>query len=76
MSVAGLLIGKDFEALNLRPCGSISGTRNARRLAHVPRSQVVQAYQRSDLLERRAEVLQAWSNYISSPSAAVHAELG
>ena len=33
-------------------------------LAHVPRSQVVQAYQRSDLLERRAEVLQAWSDYI------------
>ncbi len=33
-------------------------------LAHVPRSQVVQAYQRSDLLERRAEVLQAWSLYI------------
>ena len=31
-------------------------------LAHVPRSQVVQAYQRSDLLERRAEVLQAWSD--------------
>ena len=28
LSVAGLLIGKDFEALNLRPCGSISGTRN------------------------------------------------
>ena len=34
-------------------------------LAHVPRSQVVQAYQRSDLLERRAEVLQAWCDYIS-----------
>ena len=34
-------------------------------LAHVPRSQVVQAYQRSDLLERRAEVLQAWSNYVT-----------
>ena len=33
-------------------------------LAHVPRSQVVQAYQRSDLLERRARVLQAWSDYI------------
>ena len=33
-------------------------------LAHVPRSQVVQAYQRSDLLERRAEVLQVWSDYI------------
>ena len=33
-------------------------------LAHVPRSKVVQAYQRSDLLERRAEVLQAWSDYI------------
>ncbi len=32
-------------------------------LAHVPRSQVVQAYQRSDLLERRAEVLQEWSQY-------------
>ena len=35
-------------------------------LAHVPRSRVVQAYQRSDLLERRAEVLQAWCEYISS----------
>ena len=34
-------------------------------LAHVPRSQVVQAYQRSDLLERRAEVLQAWSDYVT-----------
>ena len=33
-------------------------------LAHVPRCQVVQAYQRSDLLERRAEVMQAWSDYI------------
>ncbi len=32
-------------------------------LAHVPRSRVVQAYQRSDLLERRAEVLQAWGDY-------------
>ena len=32
-------------------------------LAHVPKSRVVQAYQRSDLLERRAEVLQAWSEY-------------
>ena len=35
-------------------------------LAHVPRSRVVQAYQRSDLLERRAEVLQEWCEYISS----------
>ena len=34
-------------------------------LAHVPRSPVVQAYQRSDLLERRAQVLQAWSDYIT-----------
>jgi len=34
-------------------------------LAHVPRSQVVQAYQRSDLLTRRAEVMQAWGNYIA-----------
>ncbi len=34
-------------------------------LAHVPRSQVVQAYQRSDLLERRAEVLQEWSEYLT-----------
>ena len=33
-------------------------------LAHVPRSQVVQAYQRSDLLKRRAAVLQAWSEYL------------
>ncbi|MXW09596.1 MAG: tyrosine-type recombinase/integrase [Gammaproteobacteria bacterium] len=35
-------------------------------LAHVPRSRVVQAYQRSDLLERRAEVVQAWSDYLTS----------
>ena len=34
-------------------------------LAHVPGSRVVQAYQRSDLLERRAEVLQTWSDYVS-----------
>ena len=34
-------------------------------LAHVPSSQVVRAYQRSDLLERRAEVMQAWSNYVT-----------
>ena len=34
-------------------------------LAHVPRSRVVQAYQRSDLLERRAEVMQAWSDYVT-----------
>ena len=34
-------------------------------LAHVPKSKVVQAYQRSDLLERRAEVLQAWGDYVS-----------
>ena len=34
-------------------------------LAHMPRSQVVQAYQRSDLLERRAEVLQAWCDYVT-----------
>ena len=33
-------------------------------LAHVPRSQVVQAYQRSDLLTRRAEVMQAWGEYL------------
>ncbi len=34
-------------------------------LAHVPRSPVVRAYQRSDLLERRVEVLQAWSDYVT-----------
>lgn len=34
-------------------------------LAHVPRSRVVRAYQRSDLLERRAEVMQAWSEYVT-----------
>ena len=33
-------------------------------LAHVPKSQVVQAYQRSDLLARRAEVMQGWNDYI------------
>ena len=39
-------------------------------LAHVPRSRVVQAYQRSDLLERRAEVMQAWSDYVTPRQAA------
>ena len=34
-------------------------------LAHVPRSKVVQAYQRSDLLDRRADVLQAWCDYVT-----------
>ena len=34
-------------------------------LAHVPQSRVVQAYQRSDLLERRAEVMQAWCDYVT-----------
>ena len=34
-------------------------------LAHVPKSRVVQANQRSDLLERRAEVLQAWADYVA-----------
>ena len=34
-------------------------------LAHVPKSRVVQAYQRSDLLERRAEVMQAWGDYVT-----------
>ena len=34
-------------------------------LAHVPRSQVVQAYQRSNRLERRSEVLQRWSDYVT-----------
>ena len=33
-------------------------------LAHDPKSRVVQAYQRSDLLARRAQVLQARSEYI------------
>ena len=34
-------------------------------LTHVPKSRVVQAYQRSDLLERRGGVLQAWSDYVT-----------
>ena len=34
-------------------------------LAHVPKSRVVQAYQRSDLLERRAEVMQAWGDHVT-----------
>ena len=34
-------------------------------LAHMAKSRVVQAYQRSDLLERRAEVMQAWSDYVA-----------
>ena len=33
-------------------------------LAHVPKSKVVQAYQRSDLRERRAEVIQVGSTYL------------
>ena len=34
-------------------------------LAHLPKSRVVQAYQRSDLLERHADVLQVWSHYVT-----------
>ena len=34
-------------------------------LAHVPKSRVVQAYQRSNLLQRRAEVLEAWGGYVT-----------
>ena len=34
-------------------------------LAHVSRSQVVHAYQRSNLLKRRAQVLEAWSDYVT-----------
>ena len=33
-------------------------------LAYVPKSRVGQAYQQSDLLERRAEVRQAWRDYV------------
>ena len=43
-------------------------------LAHVPRSRVVQAYQRSDLLERRAEVLQAWGDYVTQRWATTSAK--
>ena len=41
-----------------------------RPLAHVPGSLVVRADKRTDLLERRAEVLQA-SNYVTQRPAAV-----
>lgn len=37
--------------------------------ARVPRSQVVQVYQRSDLLTRRAEVLSAWCDYVAQQEA-------
>jgi integrase len=41
-------------------------------LAHAPGSSVVQAYQRSAMLERRRPVMQAWANYLASePSAKV-----
>ena len=35
-------------------------------LAHVVKNKVEAAYARSDLLERRREVMQAWSDYVSS----------
>lgn len=34
-------------------------------LAHVPPSRVVRAYQRSDLVERHADILQAWCDYVA-----------
>jgi integrase len=41
-------------------------------LAHAPGSSVVQAYQRSAMLERRRPAMQAWANYLSEePSAKV-----
>ena len=33
-------------------------------LAHVTGNAVVQAYQRSDMLERRRPVMTAWANYV------------
>ena len=34
-------------------------------LAYVPRGQLVRAYQRSDLLERRAGILPSWCDYVT-----------
>ena len=39
-----------------------------RRLAHVVKNKVEAAYARSDLLERRREVMEAWSRYIRGES--------
>jgi hypothetical protein len=40
-------------------------------LAHAPGSSVVQAYQRSQMLERRRPVMEAWSRHLAGESANV-----
>ena len=40
-------------------------------LAHAPASKVVQAYQRSDLLEARRSLMQQWADFLTRPVAEV-----
>jgi integrase len=40
-------------------------------LAHLPASRVVQAYQRSDLLEARRGLMEAWAAFLTRPAATV-----
>lgn len=40
-------------------------------LAHAPASRVVQAYQRSDLLEARRKLMADWADYLNRPTAEV-----
>jgi integrase len=40
-------------------------------LAHAPGNAVVQAYQRSSMLERRRPVMQAWARHLEGESAKV-----
>ena len=49
-------------------CGETGVPREVaeRCLAHVVRNQVERAYARSDLLERRREVMEAWSDYLAA----------
>jgi integrase len=46
-----------------------------RQLAHRPKGQTAQAYERTTLFERRAELLRAWSDYLHAPANVIHLPL-
>ena len=45
-------------------------------LAHIPRNKMIQACQRSNLLERRVAVLQSWSDYVFQREASSRNAVG
>jgi integrase len=67
---------KDITPHGMRACARMWGANETvfpreiceQALAHSNRDRVEAAYQRSDLLEKRRELMEAWANYCSSES--------